>query len=234
MLSRAHSWVLLFLYTFLQMTIISTAAPATNNTSALVAEFAGGAASDISMMIGIGLVKDSDAVFFQYQGEGIEPMALVQHSGRPLTSLRTVKLAGISIAEDVGEFNAVKLNVILESSKGNSVMVTSGLTTIWSQCVLNGLMALFNGGDLTCPFNLDTWKGTSKMRPCFGSIKVNNVGMKDNELYQLLCDARSDGNKQLVEQICRNAVTTLSNALTGGPIEEVAVAVSENTVLADF
>ena len=64
------------------MTIISTAAPATNNTSALVAEFAGGAASDISMMIGIGLVKDSDAVFFQYQGEGIEPLALVQTTNR--------------------------------------------------------------------------------------------------------------------------------------------------------
>ena len=58
--------------------------------------------------------------------------------------------------------------------------------------------------------------------------------MKDNELYALLSDARSDGNKQLVEQICRNAVTTLSNALTGGPIEEVEVAVSKNTVVADF
>jgi hypothetical protein len=213
------------------MTIVSTAAPA-NNISALVTEFAGGASSDISMMIGVGLVKDTDAVFFQYLGEGVEPMALVQNSGRPLTRLGNVKLAGISIAEDVGEFNSTKLNVILESSAGTQVMVTSGLTTIWSQCLLNGLMAMTNVG-LASPFNLDTWKGTSKMRPCFAAVRVGQLSMKDNDLYNLLSDARSDGNKQLVEQLCRNAVTAISNALTGGPVEDVVVA--DNTaVLADF
>ena len=215
------------------MTIVSTTAPA--STSELVAEFAGGAASDVAMMIGIGLVKDTDAVFFQYQGEGVEPMALVQNSGRPLTSLKNVKLTGISIAEDVGEFNSTKLNIILESSRGVSVLVTSGLTTIWSQCIVNGLMALFQGGDLTCPFNLDTWKGTSKMKPCFGAIKVNNVGMKCADLYERLSDARSDGNKQLVESILRDAVEVLSHALTGGPVEEAVVSVANTAELpADF
>ena len=205
----------------------------TNNINALVTEFAGGAASDISMMIGVGLVKDTDAVFFQYLGEGVEPMALVQNSGRPLTRLGNVKLAGISVAEDVGEFNSTKLNVILESSAGTQVLVTSGLTTIWSQCLLNGLMAMVNGGDITCPFNLDTWKGTSKMRPCFAAVRVGSTSMKDNDLYTLLADARSDGNKQLVTTLCRNAVNTISDSLTGGPVEDVVV--QENTtVLADF
>ena len=44
-----------------------------NNNSAIVrttaditAEFIGGEQSDVSMMVGIGIVKDSDAVFFQY------------------------------------------------------------------------------------------------------------------------------------------------------------------------
>jgi hypothetical protein len=216
------------------MTIVSTSSLSAPTTSDLVAEFAGGAASDVAMMIGIGLVKDTDAVFFQYQGEGVEPLALLQNSGRPLTSLKNVTLSGISVADDIGEFNATKLNVILQSSKGVSVMVTSGLTTIWSQCVLNGLMSLFNGGDLTCPFNLDTWKGTSKMKPCFAAVKVNNVAMKDNELYQLLADARSDGNKQMLEQICRNAATQLSNGLTGGPVDEVVVETVQNGVVADF
>ncbi len=213
------------------MTNVSTAS--TNNINALVTEFAGGASSDISMMIGVGLVKDTDAVFFQYLGEGVEPAALVQNSGRPLTRLGNVKLADISIAEDVGEFNSTKLNVILESSAGTQVMVTSGLTTIWSQCLLNGLMAMVNGGDITCPFNLDTWKGTSKMRPCFAAVRVGSLSMKDNELYTLLSDARSDGNKQAVEQLCRNAVTTISNAVTGGPVEEVVVE-EKTAVLADF
>ena len=205
----------------------------TNNINALVTEFAGGAASDISMMIGVGLVKDTDAVFFQYLGEGVEPMALVQNSGRPLTRLGNVKIAGISVAEDVGEFNSTKLNVVLESSAGTQVLVTSGLTTIWSQCLLNGLMAMVNGGDITCPFNLDTWKGTSKMRPCFAAVRVGSTSMKDNDLYTLLADARSDGNKQLVTTLCRNAVNTISDSLTGGPVEDVVV--QENTVvLADF
>tara|TARA_R110002050_G_scaffold257841_1_gene396956 strand:- start:444 stop:1085 length:642 start_codon:yes stop_codon:yes gene_type:complete len=213
------------------MTNLPTAS--TNNINALVTEFAGGAASDISMMIGVGLVKDTDAVFFQYLGEGVEPMALVQNSGRPLTRLGNVKLAGISIAEDVGEFNSTKLNVVLESTAGTQVLVTSGLTTIWSQCLLNGLEAMRNGGDISCPFNLDTWKGTSKMRPCFAAVRVGQVSMKDNDLYTLLADARADGNKQMVEKLCRNAVTAIYNALTGGPVEEAVIA--DNTVvLADF
>ena len=213
------------------MTIVSTA-PA-NNISALVTEFAGGAASDISMMIGVGLVKDTDAVFFQYLGEGVEPAALVQNSGRPLTRLGNVKLAGITVADDIGEFNSTKLNVILESSAGTQVMVTSGLTPIWSQCLLTGVEALRNGGDISCPFNLDTWKGTSKMRPCFAAVRVGQVSMKDNDLYTLLSDARADGNKQMVEKLCRNAVNAISDALTGGPVTDVVV--EDNTaVLADF
>jgi len=216
------------------MTIAPTAP--TNNISALVTEFAGGAASDISMMIGVGLIKDTDAVFFQYLGEGVEPMALVQNSGRPLTRLGNVKLAGISVADDIGEFNSTKLNVILESSAGTQVLVTSGLTTIWSQCLLNGLEAMRNGGDISCPFNLDTWKGTSKMRPCFAAVRVGQVSMKDNDLYTLLSDARADGNKQMVEKLCRNAVNAISDALTGGPVEDAVVTQESGLAdaLADF
>jgi hypothetical protein len=216
------------------MTIAPTAP--TNNISALVTEFSGGAASDISMMIGVGLIKDTDAVFFQYLGEGVEPMALVQNSGRPLTRLGNVKLAGISVADDIGEFNSTKLNVILESSAGTQVLVTSGLTTIWSQCLLNGLEAMRNGGDISCPFNLDTWKGTSKMRPCFAAVRVGQVSMKDNDLYTLLSDARADGNKQMVEKLCRNAVNAISDALTGGPVEDAVVTQESGLAdaLADF
>ena len=42
-------------------------------SSALVTEFCGGSSNawsmDVAMMIGVGLVKDSDAVFFQYLGD---------------------------------------------------------------------------------------------------------------------------------------------------------------------
>jgi len=218
------------------MTIISTSAPTTNLTSALVAEFAGGSESTVDMMVGIGVLKDSDAVFFQYLGDSNEPAALMLSNGKPLTRMGNVTLTGISVADDIGEFNATKLNIFLESSKGTTVLVTSGLTTIWSQCIINGLMAMFNGGDLTCPFNLDTWKGTSKMKPCFGGIRVGQVKMSDNDLYAQLKAARTDGNKQLVETVMRDSVSILSHAVTGGPVEEAVITTDELsvTVAADF
>jgi len=220
----------LFLYIFLQMTVLSTAT--LDTTSALVAEFAGGSTSEVDMMVGIGVLKDSDAVFFQYLGDSNEPAALMLQSGKPLTRMGNVTLTGVSVADDIGEFNATKLNVFLESSKGTTVLVTSGLTTIWSQCIINGLMAMFNGGDLSCPFNLDTWKGNSKMKPCFGGIRVGQAKMSDNDLYEQLKEARTDGNKQLVEQILRDSVSILSHALTGGPVED-AVVTTEPTVTVD-
>jgi len=57
--------------------------------------------------------------------------------------------------------------------------------------------------------------------------------MKDNDLYTLLSDARADGNKQQVELLCRNAVNSISDALTGGPVEDVLVE-DKTAVLADF
>jgi hypothetical protein len=223
----------LFPYIFLQMTLISTAT--IDPAAALVAEFAGGSDSSVDMMVGIGVLKDSDAVFFQYLGDTNEPAALMLQSGKPLTRMGNVTLTGISVADDIGEFNATKLNVFLETSKGTTVLVTSGLTTIWSQCIINGLMAMFNGGDLTCPFNLDTWKGNSKMKPCFGGIRVGQAKMSDNDLYQQLTEARTDGNKQLVETIMRDSVQILSHALTGGPVEEAVVTTEPTvTVAAEF
>ena len=101
----------------------------TTADQSLLAEFSGGAAGDVEMMIGIGLVKDSDAVFFQYMGEE-QTKALMLDSGKPLTRLGNVTLTGISIAEDVGEFKSTKLNLYLQSSQGRTIMLTSGLATI--------------------------------------------------------------------------------------------------------
>ena len=201
---------------------------ATYDNAALVSEFAGGTSTDVSMMIGIGLVKDSEAVFFQYLGEEQTPSALMMPSGRPLTRLANVTLAGIDIAEAVGEFKSTKLNLFLQSSQGRVVMLTSGLTTIWSQCVLNGLMGLYHSYDLNTPMQLDSWKGTSKMRPCFAAIRCAGAKVSDQELYDLLTDARGDRDSVKVEQLCRNAVAQLRAAL--GVTEPVDVKVDEPAV----
>ncbi len=197
---------------------------ATYDNAALVSEFSGGTSTDVSMMIGVGLVKDSEAVFFQYLGEEQTPSALMMPSGKPLTRLSNVKLSGIDIAEDVGEFKSTKLNLFLESSQGRVVMLTSGLTTIWSQAVLTCLMGLYHSYDLDTAFQLDSWKGNSKMRPCFAGVRLAGAKVSDQEMYDLLSDARADRDSVKVTQLCRNAVEQLKSALG---VEAVDVAVED-------
>jgi hypothetical protein len=195
-----------------------------------VSDFTGGAESDVAMMLGIGLVKDSPAVFFQYLGDEQTPAGMTLPSGKPITSLKNITLSGISIAEDVGEFHSTKLNLFVTSSAGRTVMLTSGLTTIWSQCVLGGLMAMFNGYDLTTPFNLDSWYGTSKLRPVFAALKVNGSKVSDNDMYTSLADARADRDRALVEKICRDAVDVLRMSLG---IETADIVIEDETSTKD-
>ena len=209
------------------MTIISTA-NTVDPTSALVAEFAGGQSSDIAMMIGIGLVKDTDAVFFQYIGDEQTPQALMLPSGKPLTRLANVRLVGCNIAEEVGEFKATKLNIFLETTQGRQVLLTSGLTTIWSQCALTGLMELLKTDSLIEPFTLDTWKGNSKMRPCFAAIRTFGQKRSNDEMYNGLVDARTDRDSKKLNDILRDAVECLGLAVgTPSPIAPVDVKVEE-------
>jgi hypothetical protein len=210
------------------MTIISTANTTVDTTSAIVAEFAGGQSSDIAMMIGIGLVKDSEAVFFQYIGDEQTPSALMLPSGKPLTRLANVRLVGCSIAEEVGEFKATKLNIFLETTQGRQVMLTSGLTTIWSQCAVTGLMELLKTDSLIEPFTLDTWKGNSKMRPCFAAVRTFGQKRSNDETYNALVDARTDRDTKKVNDIMRDAVECLSLAVGSDSIAPLEVKVEEN------
>ena len=193
------------------MTIVSTAA-LTSSTSSIVSEFSGGASSNVAMTIGIGLVKDSDSVFFRYADEaGEQPIALLTATGRPLTTLGNVQLVDVSLYEPGDEYNTLKLNLTLQSSAGTQVLVTAGLTTFWSMSIIGGLLEMLRGGDLTCPFNLDTWKGNKgKIKPCFA-----------------LTDARADGDKQKVTAIMRDSVSVLHGALN---VDAVDVAVEESGV----
>ena len=202
---------------------------APSNTSVLT-EFAGGSGmeQDIAMMIGVGVVKDSDAVFFQYLGNEQEPAALtIPTNGKPLTTLRNVRLVGIDIAEDIGTFKATKLNLFLESNQGNVVMLTAGLQTLWSQCIVTALSGLYQSYDLNTSFNLNSWKGTSMMRPCFASIKIGQEKISDQMLYDQLRELRADQANDKVLAVMRDSVSILKAALAGGDVDAVSVEVSE-------
>lgn len=178
-------------------------------------------------MIGVGIVKDSDAVFFQYVGDDQEPRALtLPTSGKPVYRFQNVRLVGIDIAEDIGKFNSTKLNVYLESSAGNVVLVTSGLTTFWSQAVMSSLMGLFNSYSLDTPFTLNSWKGDQGMRPCFASIKIGTDKVSDQMLYDQLRELRADRATDKITATMRDSVQILSHAL-GGSTDAVTVEVSD-------
>jgi len=197
-----------------------------DNTAIVSDLVAGGQQSDVNMMLGVGINKDSDAVFFMYRGDDQEPVALtLPTSGKPLTRLGNVKVTGINIAEDIGTFKSTKLNLFLTTSSGTVILVTSGLTTLWSQCVLTGLMGAFETGNLEFALTLDTWKGTSKMKPCFAAIRSGDLKMSDTDLYELLKEARADQDKEKVETILRDSVSILSHAVS--PSEEQTLTVEE-------
>ncbi len=187
-----------------------------NNAQSVLSEFTGGTSTDVEMMIGVGLVKDSDAVFFQYMGDEAQPQALTMPvSGKPLTRLTNVTLSGLSIAEEIGEFKSTKLNIYLCSSAGRTIMLTSGLTTIWSQCLLTCIAGLLKDPQgLQTPFNLDSWKGNSKMRPCFAGIRVAGNKVSDDDMYTALAEARADRNPELTQRILRDLIDVVSAKLS--------------------
>ena len=206
----------------------------TAQSSALATELIGdmvGQSSSVDMMIGIGLNKESDAVFFQYLGEDTVPSALMLPSGKPLTRLANVRLVGLTIAEEVGAFKSTKLNVYLESTQGRRVMLTSGLTTLWSQYLISGLSALQQEYALDAPFTLDTWKGTSSMRPCFAAVRTGGQSVKDLHLTEQLKEAKADGDTKRSISIMRDTVEILHATVTGGSVEPVTVSEEKTTTL---
>ena len=191
------------------------------DTSAIVAELGGQSSTEVSVMIGIGLTKDSDAVYFQYVGDD-KTQALVNDNGTPLTRLTPLRFTGVSIADDVYQgsgFSGSKLNVFFETQQQRVVMLTAGLTTIWSQCILGGLLGLVRNGSLNSLVSVDTWKGNSKMKPCFAGIRNNGIKVTDESLKSALTDARADRDYQKVEKILRDTVEVLTAAVSTESVE---------------
>ena len=212
---------------------MTTSAITTTDTAALVAELGGSSDTTVDYMFGIGNVKDSDAVYFQYLGDD-QLQALVTASGRPQTRIGNVFLTGVTIADDVYKeagFSGDKLNVFLQTQSGASIMLTAGLTTIWSQCIMTALMGLADNAAMSHLLTIDTWKGTSKMKPCFAAVCDGQVKLTNDYLYEALREARSDRNKELQTKLMRDAVAAVSAAL-GSDVQEVLV--SDVTVDNEF
>lgn len=190
---------------------IATSPVQTVDSAALVAEFGGSSSTNVDVMIGVGLVKDSEAVFFQYIGDD-NKQALMQPNGKPVTSIHPVTVTGIAVTEPLGEFNQVKLNLFLRTQGGTNVMLTSGLNTMWSQCITTCLMGLYSQNSLNSLIKLDTYKGKSSKGACFASMYNNGNKVTSNAMYQDLAEARQSRNYGEVERLQRQAVEVLSAA----------------------
>ena len=200
-----------------------TTSEITTIDTSILNEFAGGQENDVAMMIGISTIKDSDAVFFKYVGNDQEPVAMVwPNTGKPVTKFKNIRLTGLSIAEDIGKFNATKINVFVEVvPSGRILMLTSGLTTLWSQYLITGLSGLALTGNLEFAFQLDTWKGTSLFKPTFAKVRLGDLEMTDPELKQAFIDAK--GNDKATEAIMRDTVEYLNRLVTGGDVTPAVV-----------
>ena len=208
------------------MTIASTPVQ-TVDSSVLAAEFGGSSAASVDVMIGVGLIKDSEAVFFQYVGDD-KKQALMQANGKPVTSIYPVNITGVAITEPIGEFNQIKLNLFLRTQAGTNVMLTSGITTMWSQCIMTCLMGLYSQNALNSLIKLDTYKGKSSKGACFASMYNNGNKVTSNAMYQDLADARQSRNYEEVERLQRNAIELISAALSeAGPVLQDAPVVTE-------
>jgi hypothetical protein len=180
------------------------------DSSAIVADLvSGGEAPEINMMIGIGVVQESAAVLFHYIGNDEKPTALMTKAGKPLTRLGSVKLVDIDIVTNIGTHNATKLNVILESNHGNRILVTSGIQTWWTTCVIAGLFGLLQNGLIDTPFNLDSYRGNKVI---FASIR-SGQSYSDQDLYAILKSDRTDKAWDSYESNVSAIVQTLKKEL---------------------
>ena len=130
-------------------------------------------------------------------------------AGKPLTRLGSVKLVDIDIVTNIGTHNATKLNVILESNQGNRILVTSGIQTWWTTCVIAGLFGLLQNGLIDTPFNLDSYRGNKVI---FASIR-SGQSYSDQDLYALLKSDRTDKAWDAYESTVSSIVDTLKKEL---------------------
>ena len=95
-------------------------------------------------------------------------------------------------------------------------------------------MGMFADNSLDALIAIDTWKGNSKMRPCFAAIRNNGVKQTSQELYDTLAEARGDRNKDRIDAIMRDAVSVLAETLTGVPADVVDVTIEQVKTENDF
>lgn len=196
---------------------ISIHAPSTD----VLSEFTGGTSTEYSMMIGVGLQKDSDAVFFRYTDDGTPEALINRANGKPIQQFKGVRVVHLSVARDIGTFKSTKLNMIIEGTEGTKVLMTSGLTTMWSQAVVTALSGLMTSDqyDMSTEFTLWSKKGDQGLRPCFANIYINGERISDNKMYEDLRDARSNRDTQLQERIMLDSIEILSAEISGVPAE---------------
>ncbi len=206
------------------MTIVSTADSSTS--SALVAELGGSSHDAVDYMIGIGLIKDSEAVYFQYAGDD-NKVALMQPNGKPVTRIGPVLVTGITVKDNAyadSGFQGDKVNVFLQTQSGLNLMITTGLTTMWAQCFVTALMGMFAADCLNSLVNVDTYKGSSKLGVYFANVRNNGNKMTSNALYEDFAAARADRDKALVEKLMRDSIAVVNTALSEThTVEDVVV-----------
>ena len=83
------------------------------------------------------------------------------------------------------------------STSSLSPLLARGDADLWSADHLVSVPRDFPHGSLQRrhtqhAFTLDTWKGTSKMRPCFAAVRQGGTKVSDQMMYDQLRDLRAE------------------------------------------
>tara|TARA_R100001082_G_scaffold308_1_gene153 strand:+ start:11825 stop:12544 length:720 start_codon:yes stop_codon:yes gene_type:complete len=199
------------------MTLASTNAPpssltATSSCDSVFAEFIDQENNQTyGPLIGIGLKgPNNPGIYFEYCGE-TQRKALLNSDGTPIKILSNVRLVDLDVKRNIGDNNSTKLNVTLSPPSKNIFTLTTTLTSYWSIYAIAAFTALLDEGCLDCPIQLSSFRGTSKYKPMFASIKLGNKVMKDEYLIKLFKDMKQAGEIDKCEEMLADQVNMIRN-----------------------
>lgn len=183
-------------------------------------------AGSISAFIGVAAERENKInTYFQYTGDNtLVPL--------PSNTIFNVRFTGLSIAEDVydGKFQGDKLNVFLETQNGDTVMMTSGITTWWSRSIITAIDGLRQSNKLGSLVNLSSYyKGMA----CFCTVYNGKYRVTSNDMFSKWMEINNELKAiptpdklaeaqyyKKIETVMRDSVSILSEMLTGVPVED--------------
>ena len=172
-------------------------------------------------LIGVNLDKQA-AIFFRYLGNEQKEYEPLYIDGKPWCVLDGYTIQAIWIEYEVGEYKQTKLNIVLMPPTGGRLRFTSGYDSLWSFCLLSALSSMSRDEITSTQLTFNNWRGTSRNKPCFVSIKCNDSLKKNYSDYEELKDLKNQNMQSELLKKIESIVDYVNNLLEGEEIHVLA------------